>query len=62
MTDDLRDGDRTSGPEDDRLDELLRAAARGYNPPPDTPRALMWSRIEARRRGLGTGDAYPHPV
>ena len=45
--------------QDDRLDELLREAARDYNAPPGTPRELMWGRIEARRRGLGTGDRGP---
>jgi hypothetical protein len=37
---------------DDRLDERIRAAARDYNEPPETPREEMWARIaEARRAG-----------
>lgn len=35
---------------DDRFDELLKDAARDYNAPPETPRELMWARIEAIRR------------
>lgn len=35
---------------DDRFDELLKDAAQSYNPPPETPRQLMWARIEAIRR------------
>lgn len=35
---------------DDRLDDLLRDAARDYNEPPDTPREEMWERIVAERR------------
>ena len=35
---------------DDRFDEALREAARDYNRPPETPRDLMWARIEAIRR------------
>jgi hypothetical protein len=34
---------------DDRLDDLLRDAAREYNDPPETPREEMWRRIEAAR-------------
>ena len=48
---------------DDRLDQRIRAAARDYNEPPDTPREEMWARIaDARRAGTSrpsaeTGDA-----
>ena len=34
---------------DDRLDEMLRDAARDYNAPPPTPRAEMWQRIQVAR-------------
>jgi hypothetical protein len=34
---------------DDRLDDLLRDAARDYNDPPETPREEMWDRIVAAR-------------
>ncbi|HEV8150595.1 MAG TPA: hypothetical protein VGP61_10465 [Gemmatimonadales bacterium] len=34
---------------DDKLDALLRDAARGYNSPPETPKAELWERIAARR-------------
>lgn len=36
---------------EDRLDELIRDAARDFNAPPVTPRAEMWEAIQARRRG-----------
>lgn len=36
---------------DDRFDDQLRDAAREYNPPPDTPRDVMWERIVAARTG-----------
>ncbi len=35
---------------DDRFDDLLKDAARDYNAPPETPRELMWARIETIRR------------
>ena len=35
---------------DDRLDDLLRDAARDYNEPPETPRDEIWERIVAERR------------
>ena len=35
---------------DDRLDDLLRDAARDHNEPPETPREEMWERIVAERR------------
>jgi len=38
---------------DDQLDERLRAAARDYNLPPETPREEMWARIQAGRRAAG---------
>jgi hypothetical protein len=34
---------------DDRLDDLMREAARGYNAPPDTPREEMWAAIRAEK-------------
>lgn len=34
---------------DDRFDDVLREAARGYNAPPPTPREEIWARIEAAR-------------
>jgi hypothetical protein len=34
---------------DDPFDDLLRDAARSYNQPPETPRELMWTRIESAR-------------
>jgi hypothetical protein len=36
--------------DDDPLDESLRAAAREYHRPPDTPREAMWREIERARR------------
>jgi hypothetical protein len=36
--------------DDDQLDESLRAAAREYHLPPETPRDAMWRVIEAQRR------------
>jgi hypothetical protein len=35
---------------DDRFDELVRGAAREYHTPPETPREVIWARIEAVRR------------
>jgi hypothetical protein len=35
---------------EDRLDHLLRDAARDYNAPPPTPKAELWERIQAGRR------------
>lgn len=35
--------------DDDRMDEMLLRAARGYNEPPPTPREAMWTRIDAAR-------------
>jgi hypothetical protein len=34
---------------DDRFDDLLRDAARGYNEPPETPREEIWARIVSER-------------
>jgi hypothetical protein len=34
---------------DDRFEDQLRDAARGYNSPPETPRDLMWEQIVAAR-------------
>ena len=36
--------------DDDPLDESIRAAARDYHRPPDTPREAMWREIERARR------------
>jgi hypothetical protein len=36
--------------QDEQLDESLRAAARAYHTPPETPREAMWRAIEAERR------------
>lgn len=35
---------------DDRFEEVVIEAARDYNEPPETPRDLMWARIEAVRQ------------
>jgi hypothetical protein len=37
--------------QEDRLDALLRDAARDYNAPPPTPKAEMWERVAAARTG-----------
>lgn len=34
---------------DDRLDALIREQAKGYRPPPPTPREALWARIQAER-------------
>ena len=34
---------------DDRFEDVIRDAASDYNEPPETPRDLMWARIEATR-------------
>ena len=39
---------------DDRLDERIREAARGYHEPPETPRDAMWAKIAEARRAGGT--------
>ena len=39
---------------EDRLDELIRDAARDYHAPPVTPRAEMWEAIQAGRRSART--------
>jgi hypothetical protein len=44
--------------DDERFNEILRAAAQDYNRPPDTPREAMWARIEAARRA-GAEDRHP---
>ena len=46
--------------DDERLDQLLRNAARDYHPPVPTPREAMWARIEQRRRA-GRPTAPPAP-
>jgi len=43
---------------DDRLDDQLHDAARGYNPPPETPREEMWAVIRAKRAG-GQPESRP---
>jgi hypothetical protein len=44
---------------DDPFDDLLRDAARSYNEPPETPRDLIWSRIEsARAAGAAPVDIH----
>lgn len=35
---------------EDRFDEVVIEAARDYNEPPETPREIMWARIDATRR------------
>lgn len=35
---------------EDRFEDVLREMAQDYNAPPETPRELMWARIEATRR------------
>jgi hypothetical protein len=48
---------------DDRLDERIQEAARGYNAPPATPREAMWARIsEARRAGRAESGPEPRVV
>lgn len=37
----------------DRFDDQLRESAKEYNVPPETPREVMWARIEARRAAEG---------
>jgi len=35
---------------EDRFDDVLKEAAQDYNAPPETPKDLMWARIEATRQ------------
>jgi hypothetical protein len=35
---------------DDRFDDVLKEAAQDYNAPPETPKDVMWARIEATRQ------------
>ncbi|HET6777794.1 MAG TPA: hypothetical protein VFH26_02810 [Gemmatimonadales bacterium] len=44
---------------DDRFDDLLRDAARGYNDPPEPPRDAMWERIVAERAEKGERAEKP---
>ncbi len=44
---------------EDRLDNLIRDAARDYNAPPATPRAEMWEAIRASREAARTEDRPP---
>lgn len=48
---------------DDQLDERLREAARSYNPPPETPREVMWARIQAagQQGGGAAGRRWERP-
>jgi len=43
--------------DDNRIDEIIRGAARQYNPPPATPRDEMWSAIEAAQKSAASGPA-----
>jgi hypothetical protein len=48
---------------EDRLDERIREAAQGYNPPPETPREEMWARIaQARRARAAAQPTGPAPA
>jgi len=42
---------------EDRLDALLRDAAKDYNAPPATPKAELWERIAAARKANGPATA-----
>jgi hypothetical protein len=39
---------------DDQFEQFLSKAAKGYREPPETPRDLMWERIQAARRAPQT--------
>ena len=41
--------------DDDRLDDLLRDAAKDYHPPAPTPREEIWAHIERRRAAARRG-------
>lgn len=41
--------------QEDRLDALLRDAAKDYNAPPEAPKAAIWARVSARRADGRTG-------
>lgn len=41
---------------DDPFERLLREAASEYNAPPETPRELMWARIQSAREGSSDSD------
>jgi hypothetical protein len=45
--------------DDDRLDEMLRSAARDYHLPPEPPREAMWQAIQSRRRSYRSTWARP---
>ena len=45
--------------DDDRLDERILDAARGYHPPPATPRDEMWARIAAARAPIPEARLIP---
>jgi hypothetical protein len=47
---------------DDRLDDLLRDAAREYNEPPETPREAMWARIVAQRTETAEKAETAEPI
>lgn len=42
---------------DDPLDERIRASARAYNAPPETPREAMWARIAEARHARASSRA-----
>lgn len=44
---------------DDELDQRIRAAARKYNEPPETPREEMWARIAQARGAAASRPAEP---
>jgi hypothetical protein len=43
--------------DDNRIDEIIRAAASEYNRPPATPRDEMWNAIQAAQKTAATGPA-----
>jgi hypothetical protein len=46
--------------DDERFEEFLRQTAADYNRPPETPRELMWARIdEARRASANITEVVP---
>lgn len=49
----------TQDEQDTRFDEFLRQRAQDYRPPPPTPRAELWLRIEAARRAARAGEKTP---
>ena len=45
--------------QEDRLDALLRDAAKDHNAPPPTPKAELWERVSAARRSAGQAHRRP---